>query len=65
MAADHRYIINGGLVCIYIDIFLISTTQMRTMVLEYLPTKLAIFGVYVGTYSSTVEHRGYMTVKTS
>ena len=36
-----------------------SQTQMRTMVLEYLPTKLCHFwGFYVGKYSSTMEHLG-------
>ena len=33
--------------------------QMRTMVLEYLPTKLGHFGgFYVGKYSSTMKYRG-------
>ena len=34
-----------------------NMSQMRTMVLEYFPTKFwAIWGVNVGKYSSTMEH---------
>ena len=37
-----------------------TPTQMRTMVLVYLPTTLGDFvRVNVGKYSSTMEHLGY------
>ena len=34
-------------------------SQMRTMELEYLPTKLGHFGVNLGQYSRTMEHLGF------
>ena len=39
----------------------VAISQMRTMVLEYLPTKLSDFGGFnVGKYSSTMEHMGWL-----
>ena len=43
-----------------------NMSQMRTMVLEYLPTKFwAIWGVNVGKYSSTMEHFNVFLLSTS
>ena len=40
-------------------------SQMRTMVLEYLPIDdWVVFGVNVGKYSSTMEHMGVLKEKT-